>query len=170
LAGGCLAATLVGLACWRIGWTWALPAYLAFALLTALLAIIDLHEKRLPNPLTLAGYPILGVGLIPAAVASGQWGDYGRAWASAAILLTIYAVLALASPAGLGMGDVKLAGSIGLILGWQSWTSPLWATALGFVIGGLVSAVLLIAGRAGRHTEIPFGPSMLLAAWILICW
>ncbi len=139
-------------------------------MISALLAIIDLHDKRLPNPLTLAAYPIVGLCLLLPAISTGQWGTYGRAWASAAILLLIYAILAFASPAGLGMGDVKLAGSIGLILGWQSWTDPLWATALGFIVGGLVSAALLIAGRAGRRTEIPFGPSMLLAAWILICW
>jgi len=100
----------------------------------------------------------------------GQWGAYGRSWASAAILLVIYGLLALASPAGLGMGDVKLAGFIGLMLGWESWSAPLWGTALAFILGGVISAALLIAGRAGRRTEIPFGPSMLLAAWILIGW
>ena len=161
---------LIVLAVLRIGFTWSLPAYLAFAVLSALLTTIDLHEKRLPNPLTLAAYPILGILLLLPAVNQGQWSAYGRAWACAGILLLIYGVLALTSPAGLGMGDVKLAGSIGLILGWQSWTTPLWGTALSFILGGLVSAALLIIGRAGRRTEIPFGPSMLAAAWILICW
>ncbi len=165
-----LAAFLVVLAWWKVGPSWALPPYLAFALLSSLLAIIDLHDKRLPNPLTLAAYPVIGLLLLLPAVSLGQWDAYGRAWASAAILVAIYAVLALASPAGLGMGDVKLAGSIGLILGWQSWTAPLWGTALGFILGGFVSAALLATGKAGRRSEIPFGPSMLLAAWILICW
>ena len=165
-----LAAFLVVLAWWKVGPTPSLPAYLAFALISAVLAVIDLHDKRLPNPLPLAAYPVIGLLLLLPAASLGQWGAYGRAWASAAILVAIYAVLALASPAGLGMGDVKLAGSIGLILGWQSWTAPLWGTALGFILGGIVSAALLATGRAGRRTEIPFGPSMLLAAWILICW
>ena len=165
-----LALLLVGIAYWRIGATPSLPAYVAFALLSALLTVIDLRDKRLPNELTLVAYPALGLTLLLPSWLHGQWDAYGRAWASAAILLVIYGVLALASPAGLGMGDVKLAGSIGLMLGWQSWTAPLWGTALAFILGGLASAALLITGRAGRRTEIPFGPSMLLAAWILIGW
>lgn len=153
---------------WQAGLTWELPAALAFAWISALLAVIDLVDRRLPNQVTLAAYPILGALLLLPAVAERNWAAYGRAWGACLMLVAIYLVLALASPSGLGMGDVKLAGSIGLVLGWGSWTAPLWATALAFVIGGLVSLVLLATRRATRRSEIPFGPWMLLGAWVLI--
>jgi len=162
---GCL---LSGIAAWRAGSTSEVLALLAFAWITALLAVIDLVDKRLPNPVTLAAYPIIGGLLLIPAIADRNWGAYGRAWAACLILLALYLILALASPSGLGMGDVKLAGSIGLVLGWDSWTAPLWATALAFVIGGVVSLALLAARRATRRSEIPFGPWMLLAAWSII--
>lgn len=168
LAGVGIAIALAWVAVWRIGFTWSLPAYLAYAALTALLAVIDLRDKRLPNPVTLAAYPIVGGLLLLPAIADGRWTAYLRAWACAGILLGVYALLAFISPAGMGMGDVKLAGSIGLILGWTSWSAPLWATALGFIIGGLASLALLLAKRANRKSEIPFGPSMLLGAWLVV--
>lgn len=165
LASGCV---LTGLSAWRAGHSWSILATLAFAWISAVLAVIDLVDKRLPNPLTLAAYPIVGgLLLVPAAVEQG-WGAYARSWGACLMLLLIYAAMALASPTGLGMGDVKLAGSIGLLLGWRSWTAPLWATALAFVIGGVVSLALLATRRVNRRSEIPFGPWMLLGAWLLI--
>jgi leader peptidase (prepilin peptidase)/N-methyltransferase len=78
--------------------------------------------------------------------------------------------MALLAPAGLGMGDVKLAGLLGLYLGWLGWPVVLLGFLLGFAVQALVGLVLLAARRAGRHTELPFGPALLggsLAAALL---
>lgn len=163
-----LAIALGAATLWHVGLDFQAPAYLGFAVLTALLAVIDLRTKRLPNPLTAATVVVVGVLLLLPAAAEGRWIDYGRAWASAVILLVLYGILAFISPASMGMGDVKLAASIGLATGWASWSAPLWATALAFVIAALASIALLIARRVTRKSEIPFGPWMLLGAWIVL--
>ena len=95
------------------GLTWQLPAYLYLTAVGVALAFIDLDTKRLPNVLTLPSYPIMaGLLLIPA-VADGLWGDFGRAMLGALALFAFYLLLALVYPAGMGMGDVKLAGVLG---------------------------------------------------------
>ncbi|CAB4886687.1 MAG: prepilin peptidase [Actinobacteria bacterium] len=157
------------LAClWRFGLDWILPAYLYFAALSSLLAVIDLASKRLPNPLTLSAYPITAALLAVAAMAEGARQPIVRAVVSGAVLLLVFLVLHLISPAGMGLGDVKLAGSMGMVLGWISPAAVLWGTAAGFVIAAAVSLALLAIGRATRKSDVPFGPSMLAGAWITI--
>jgi leader peptidase (prepilin peptidase)/N-methyltransferase len=82
----------------------------------------------------------------------------------------VYLVLALVSPGGggLGFGDVKLAGVLGLLLGWLGW-GPVVVSVLGaFVSGGVLALILLLAGRAGRSSHIAFGPSMIVGAWVAV--
>jgi leader peptidase (prepilin peptidase)/N-methyltransferase len=68
----------------------------------------------------------------------------------------------------MGFGDVKLAGLLGLYLGWLGW-SPVWiGTLAGFLLGGLAGVALLVARRAHRRTAIPFGPSMLAGALLAV--
>jgi leader peptidase (prepilin peptidase)/N-methyltransferase len=57
---------------------------------------------------------------------------------------------------------------MGMVLGWISWPALLWGAVLGFVIAALVSLALLAARRATRKSDVPFGPSMLAGAWIII--
>jgi len=64
------------------------------------------------------------------------------------------------------MGDVKLAGVVGLFLGFSGWASLAVGTLAGFVLGGVVGVALIAAQRAGRNTGIPFGPWMLAGAWV----
>jgi leader peptidase (prepilin peptidase)/N-methyltransferase len=68
------------------------------------------------------------------------------------------------SPAGIGLGDVKLLGLLGLVLGWLGWGVLLAGVFLGLVAGALTSVVLVAARRAGWRTALPFGPPLLLGA------
>jgi leader peptidase (prepilin peptidase)/N-methyltransferase len=81
-------------------------------------------------------------------------------------LWAVYALLALAYPGGMGYGDVKLAGALGLFLGFAGWGELVIGAFAAFVLGGLFSIGLLIARRATRRSGIPFGPWMLGGAWI----
>lgn len=147
----------------RMGMDWSLPAFLALAVLAVQLARIDLTHHLLPNPLVLAlliaGLAFFGVN----SLASAGWADLLRAAAGGAILFLIYLVLALVSPSGIGMGDVKLAAPIGLYLGYLGWGQLFYGGALGFVLGGLASVILVAAKGARKNAEVAFGPSMLAA-------
>jgi leader peptidase (prepilin peptidase)/N-methyltransferase len=74
-------------------------------------------------------------------------------------------VMALISPASLGFGDVKLAGVIGLVLGWLGIDHAVVGLLAGFLAGGVIAIVLLVAQRAGLKSHIAFGPAMLLGAF-----
>lgn len=141
-------------------------ALLSFAAISIALAAIDLDTHRLPDAIVLPSYGVLGALLAGAAIATGDLEAAARAAAGAGILFAGYLALALISPRGMGMGDVKLAGVIGLMLGWFGWAALAVGTLAAFLLGGLVGIGLILARRASRNTGIPFGPWMLGGAWV----
>ncbi|MDE8667144.1 A24 family peptidase [Pseudarthrobacter sp. H3Y2-7] len=148
---------------WRFGADAGLPAFVLLAVLGVQLARIDVSLHLLPNPLVLS-LLIGGVGFLLAAVFGGsQWGDVLRAVAGAAILFVTYLILAIISPRGMGMGDVKFAAPIGLYLGYLGWSQLLYGGLLGFILNGIVTVLVLRKTRSDRASEVPHGPSMLAA-------
>ncbi|WP_461172047.1 prepilin peptidase [Arthrobacter sp. Z1-9] len=147
----------------RIGMDWSLPAFLALAVLAVQLARVDLADHLLPNPLVLA-LLIAGLALfVVGSSAAAAWSDLLRGAAGAVLLFLVYLVLAVISPSGIGMGDVKLAAPTGLYLGYLGWGELFYGGALGFVLGGLASLILVAAKGARKNAEVAFGPSMLAA-------
>ncbi len=110
---------------------WELAA-LAWLVLVALpLALIDVAVHRLPDPLTAAAFTGTLALLAVAALAGHQPGRLARAAIGAAILACFYLALWLIRPDGMGLGDAKLAASLGLVLGWTSWQALLTGTFAG---------------------------------------
>jgi leader peptidase (prepilin peptidase)/N-methyltransferase len=68
----------------------------------------------------------------------------------------------------MGFGDVKLAGLLGLYLGWLGWASVLVGTLAGFLLGGFAGVTLVLTRRANGKTAIPFGPYMLAGALLAL--
>ncbi|MHB0928975.1 MAG: A24 family peptidase, partial [Candidatus Nanopelagicales bacterium] len=90
------------------------------------------------------------------------------AFLGAVALFVLYFLMNLLTRGGMGMGDVKLALSIGALTGYLGWAYVVGATALGFMSGGALSAALLASRRTGRKDTIPFGPFMLLGAFLVL--
>lgn len=157
-----------GLCGFAAGWGAALPGFAVLAMLMVPLAIIDIRVHRLPDRLTAAA--AIGVGglLVLAAAGAPSWGDTGRAVLGGAAALTALGLLRIAVPSGLGFGDVKLGGVLGLALGWHSWGAVLAGLVAGFVLGAGAALVLLGARRATLRTAVAFGPSLILGA-LLVC-
>jgi leader peptidase (prepilin peptidase)/N-methyltransferase len=152
----------------RIGAEPELVAFLYLGAIGVALALIDIDVKRLPNVIVLPSYLVAGVLLTGAAAVSGQWGDLLRAAGGMAALYGLYFLLALVYPAGMGFGDVKLAGVLGLYLGWLGWAEVIAGGFLGFLFGGLGGLLLMAVRRAGRKSQIPFGPYMLAGALVAV--
>ena len=159
---------LFALTAWRVGPTWALPAYLYLAAIAVALTLIDIDVRRLPNSIVLPSYVVAALLLLLPAAATGDWQAYLRALLGAAVLFAGYFALAFAYPAGMGFGDVKLAGVLGLYLGWLGWGELAVGAFLGFLLGGVWGVALLLARRAGRKSAIPFGPFMLGGALLAV--
>lgn len=127
------------------------------------LAAIDIREHRLPRTIVWPLYPVTAVLLGAASMVSGQ--SVRLSWMLWGLLLTggVYLALRLIHPAGIGLGDVRLSGVLGLASGFVSVQHSVLALAGTFVLAGVVSLCLLMARRIGPRTHIPFGPFMLLA-------
>jgi leader peptidase (prepilin peptidase)/N-methyltransferase len=66
----------------------------------------------------------------------------------------------------MGLGDVKLAGVLGIALGWVGWGAVVVGGFAAFLLGGVFGIALMVTRRAGRRTGIPFGPWMILGAGV----
>ncbi|TFB59841.1 prepilin peptidase [Cryobacterium sp. Hz7] len=143
-----------------------LVAFLYLAAVSVSLVMIDLDTQTLPNRIVLPAYPVAGILLGTAALLAGEPERILGALVGAAVLFGVYLLLALAYPAGMGLGDVKLAGVLGLYLGWLGWGELAVGGFAAFLLGGVFALILLIARKANRKSGIPFGPWMLSGAWL----
>jgi len=162
-AAGAVASTAVVL---HVGASADLPAWLWFVAVGLLLGVVDLQEHRLPNRVLLPGTALAVLLLTGAALVSDRWDDLGRGLLAGLACFGLLLVMALISPSGLGMGDVKLVALTGLYLGWLGWPSVLVGLFLGFLAQGLLGLGLLAARRAGLRTDLPFGPALLAGALV----
>ena len=161
-------ALLFALVVLRFGTSWELPAFLWLAGAAVLLAVIDLQHRLLPNRVVFPAVAVGAVLLLGAAVLDRDLAPLLRAGLGAVVLFAVFLVLALISPRGMGMGDVKLAGLLGLYLGWIGWESLALGAAAGFVVQALVALALLAMRRIRLRAELPFGPAMLAGAALAI--
>jgi leader peptidase (prepilin peptidase)/N-methyltransferase len=148
-----------------VGLQWHLPAFLYLAAISIALALIDLDVHRLPDAIVLPSYLVGGALLAGASIATGDYAALIRAAIGLAALWGLYFVLALVYPGGMGFGDVKLAGVLGMYLAWLGWAELAVGAFLAFLLGGLVGGGLMAVRRATGKSRIPFGPFMLLGAY-----
>jgi len=131
---------------------------LPFAAVLIVLAVIDIQHRVVPNPIVLiAGcYAVVAGALVDPSALPGQL--IAGAAAFAAFLL-----IALAYPAGMGMGDVKLAAIMGLFLG----LSVIPAMLVAFLTGSVVGVVVMARGGVGeRKRALPFVPFLALGGLV----
>jgi leader peptidase (prepilin peptidase)/N-methyltransferase len=160
VAAGALAAApaLTGLRPATVALAW-------FGGAAVVLAGVDLICHRLPDRVTFPAAAVGAGALLADALVTGEWAAAGRAAAAAAAVLALATGARLVSPGGLGRGDVKLLGLLGLLLGWAGWGVLVAGVLAGFVAGALGSLVLMAAGRARWRTAVAFGPALLLGAY-----
>lgn len=152
-----------------LGLGWVLAAYLGFLVLTTALIVTDLEQFRIVDRLNLKGSLILAVLLATSAALTGDLDALWRGLLGAAAYFGGATLLwLLVRGRGFGAGDVKLAPVLGLYTAYISWDAlgqAVFATAM---IGGVIAIALIALGRAGMKTELPYGPPMILGAWLAI--
>jgi leader peptidase (prepilin peptidase)/N-methyltransferase len=152
-----------------LGLSWALAPYGAFILLTAALALTDLDAMRIVDRLNLRGSAISIVGRGVASLFDGQFNEFLRGLGGGAIYFGGALLLfLLVRGNGFGAGDVKLAPLLGVFtsyLGWEVLGRGVLGTA---IIGGVLALFALAFMAANRNTELPYGPAMILGAWVAI--
>ncbi|MGI8627056.1 MAG: prepilin peptidase [Geodermatophilaceae bacterium] len=151
-----------------LGWRPAMFAFLTMGIVGLMLAAVDLEHHRLPDRLTATAAVVSAVLVLLDAVLLGSWPRLASGLICASVAFAGFFVMALISPRGMGLGDVKLAGLLSFHTGWLAWELALFAVLAGFVVGAVASLVLLLARRATLRTAIPFGPALLLGAWTVV--
>ena len=166
VAGWALATFPLGDVGANLGLGFTLVALLYLAAISVALALIDLDTHTLPGKIVLPSYVVGAALLTLSSVSTGNYGQLLTAAIGLIALWLLYFLLAVVYPGGMGFGDVKLAGLLGLFLGWLGW-GPLAVGAFGaFVLGGVFAITLLVTKRVDRKGGIPFGPWMLAGAWL----
>ena len=152
-----LTALVFALTAARLNMNWALPAELAFVGGLVALAAVDLERFLLPRAILYPTAVLVLAGLILAAGAEGRWAHLGVALLCGAGAFLVFFAINFIRPAWMGFGDVRLAGLIGLALGWLG---P-WYLLVGFMIanlaGALLGIILMSLSRANRRTALPYG-------------
>lgn len=161
---GLLAAVSGGLLGWMLGTTPVLVAWLLLAVSGAVLGYIDARTRYLPSAIIWPSYLVVGLALLGAAVVSGEWGSLRRAVIAGVIGFVVFYVLWFVFPRGVGFGDVRLSGLLGLALGWLGWGEFVTGLYGGFFLGAVVGIALIVTKVMTRKQMVPFGPFMLIGA------
>jgi leader peptidase (prepilin peptidase)/N-methyltransferase len=127
------------------------------------LVLVDLRERRLPDPLTLGGAAAVLALLAVRGALTGDAGPTVHGLLGAAAMAGILLAFHLASPGGMGFGDVKLALLLGLVVGARSLDLVLVALLLAGLIGALGGLVLMVRHRR-RDVTLAFGPYLVTGA------
>lgn len=157
---------LVGLA---TGWAWSLLFLVPLVPIGVALAVVDWRTTLLPTRIIAPTYAVAVVLVLVAGVLDGDRDAVVRAALGWAALGGVFLLLWVVYPAGMGYGDVRLSGVLGIVLGYLGWAQLVTGAYAGFLIGGVGGAVLA-ALRLVRRKRFPFGPFMLLGALVgVVC-
>ncbi len=164
---------LFGAMAWVWGFDALLPALLVLTWSLVVATAIDLEHRIIPNRLTLRLPFVLLVLLVVAAAVDGAWDALVRGVIAgiavpAAMLALSEAFRLLRGQVGIGMGDIKLAISLGLVVGYLGGLE-LVAFAYATIISAvLIAVVLLVMGRVQLASRIPFGPYLAAGTMVVL--
>ena len=149
--------------------SWApLPAYLVLAAGLVALSGIDLDHHRLPNKVLYPTLFAMAALFVVAAAVDGEWDRLRDAAVGGAIGFAVLFVIAFISPKGMGFGDVRLAGVLGVAEGWLGLGHVAVGLFLGFLSAAVIGVALIATKVKGRKDKIPFGPFLALGALLAV--
>jgi leader peptidase (prepilin peptidase) / N-methyltransferase len=157
------AAVVCALLAWQLGWTPPLPMWLYLGVAGVALAYIDWRTRLLPTRLIAPSYTVVIVLALLASALSGDWFASVRALLGWLVAGGLYFVLWFIYPKGMGYGDVRLSGVIGIALGWLGWAELVVGVYAGFLLGAIGGGLLALL-RVVDRKKYPFGPFMLVGA------
>lgn len=148
-AAGGVCVVGVGVVCFVLGLSWHTISVAALVCVLVPVVVIDVRSRLIPDAALLAGLPLILVGTTIAA--ASWWVPLAGAAIGGGFLLGLWIV----HPAGMGLGDVKLAAVIGLVVGWRIVDVLFVAFFAGAIIG---MALVIHRGVAARRFGLPFAP------------
>jgi leader peptidase (prepilin peptidase)/N-methyltransferase len=164
------AAAVLGAFAARLGADVALAPFAVFGLSLVAIGAVDLERKIIPNRIV---YPTLAL-LVPLLVLSSgfddRWSSAARAAIGGAGAFAAFFAVHAAVPKGMGFGDVRLAGLVGVATGWLGYGQLFVSFLSAFVLGAAIGVIAIVVSGSGRKTRIPFGPFLALGAVVAVVW
>ncbi len=145
------------------------PFTLFFAMLVAV-SFTDLSHRLVPRRLVYGGMALVVPLLVVTSAADHRWYSLVGSVVAGAVAFGVFFAVWWFVPQGMGFGDVRLAGAIGITVGYLSVLHAYVAFLAGFVIGTVFGLVMATVWSSGRKTRIPFGPSLALGAVFAVLW
>ncbi len=163
---GAMSGAIVG---WQIGWQPLLAAWVYLAAIGVVLGYIDAQTRLLPTWLIAPSYGVLVVLIGAAGLIDGDRDALVRSAFGWLTMGGFYFLMWFIYPRGLGYGDVRLSGLLGLALGYLGWGELLVGMYAALVIGGVGGGLLALVKIFDRK-RYPFGPFMLVGALVGLVW
>ncbi len=165
-------AVLFGVAVWRLGLSAELPAVLAFIFGGALLAAIDWKVQRLPTKIVYLTMGGVGSGLVFASLVEWNWVPLATAIAGGVLFANAFCLVWLftskyAGMAILGLGDVRLAAVLGLLLGWYGLPFVLYGAIAGHLLALVIAAATCLRQRKVQ-LSYSFGPPLIAGTLLVV--
>jgi len=131
-----------------------------YMVIFGLIFVIDLEHRLVLNRVVLGGAVLALAGSL-----LWGWPPFAEALLGGAVGFALFLLIALAKPGGIGMGDVKLAGLIGLMIGFPN---VLVALLIGIIAGGIGALVLLLSRRVHWGSYLPYAPFLVTGAMVVL--
>jgi leader peptidase (prepilin peptidase)/N-methyltransferase len=148
----------------------ALAPYAVLGISLVAVSAVDLERSIIPNRIV---YPTLAAMvplLLVASAVDDRWGSMGRSLVSGAVAFAFFLLVHLLVPRGMGFGDVRLAGVVGLAAGWLGYGHAFVAFLASFLLASVIGLAFVLATGRGRKARIPFGPFLAAGAVLSIVW
>jgi leader peptidase (prepilin peptidase)/N-methyltransferase len=165
---GLVCAGVLGAFAARIGTDVVLSAYCVFGIALVVLSFVDLERQLIPSRVVYPAAAIIVPLLVVSSAVDDRWVSLGRAALGGAIAFVGFFLVHAVVPRGLGFGDVRLAGLIGVSTGWLGLGHAFVAFFSGFVLGAVVGVAVAALTGGGRKTRIPFGPFLAAGAFVAV--
>ena len=144
--------------------------FLVFVAMAVTVSVTDLTHRLVPRHLIYGALALIVPLLVAVSAVDHAWYDLETAAVWGAVGFGLFFLIWFFVPKGMGFGDVRLAGVIGLTLGYLGPVHVYLAFLFGFVLGLLFGLVFLVGSPTGRKTRIPFAPALAAGATIAILW
>lgn len=167
------AAVASGIAGWvvgaGVGLAWPLLYLVPLVPIGVALAMVDWRTRLLPTRVIAPSYALVVVGVLACWLGTRDTDDLLRAGYGWLVAGGLYWLMWRIYPRGMGYGDVRLSGVLGIALGQLGWGALLVGVYAGFLLGGVVGGLLSLL-RVVDRKGYPFGPFMLVGALVGILW
>ena len=144
--------------------------FLVFVALAVAVSVTDLTHRLVPRTLLYGAVALIAPLLVVVSAVDHTWSDLWTAALCGAAGFAVFFTIWFLVPKGMGFGDVRLAGVIGLTVGYLGPIHVYVAFLSGFVLGLVFGVVLMVGSSTGRKTRIPFAPALAAGATFAILW